>query len=137
MITTEPEQIKDRGVLNVNKLKYAIVNWILFATALCTGEGFSQSAPVGSKVLSAQALDDAAQYRRLKEYVQGVVGAFAKDDRILGWDIWNEPGSNTMGSYPKAGLKMEVKTARVTAFLPQAFAGSRNEPCPASHRRSL
>jgi len=70
-------------------------------------------------------LDDAAQYRRLKEYVQGVVGAFAKDDRILGWDIWNEPGSDTTGSYPKTELKMEVKTARVTALLPQAFAWAR------------
>src|SRR6202451_639805 len=28
---------------------------------------------------------------KLKAYVVGVVGAFAKDDRILGWDIWNEP----------------------------------------------
>jgi hypothetical protein len=73
----------------------------------------------------AKALDDAAQYRRLKEYVQGVVGAFAKDDRILGWDIWNEPGSDTTGSYPKTELKMEVKTARVTVLLPQAFAWAR------------
>jgi hypothetical protein len=44
LITTEPEHIKDRGVLNVNKLKYAIMTWILFATALCTGEAFSQTA---------------------------------------------------------------------------------------------
>jgi endo-1,4-beta-mannosidase len=73
----------------------------------------------------AQALTDPSQYPRLKEYVQGVVSAFAKDDRILGWDIWNEPGSDTTGSYPKTELKMEVKTARVTALLPQAFAWAR------------
>ncbi len=73
----------------------------------------------------AKALTDPSQYPRLKEYVQGVVSAFANDDRILGWDIWNEPGSDTTGSYPKTELKMEVKTARVTALLPQAFAWAR------------
>ncbi len=73
----------------------------------------------------ARALDDPGQYPRLKEYVQGVVGAFAKDDRILGWDVWNEPGSDTTGSYPKTELKMEIKTARVAALLPQAFAWAR------------
>src|SRR3981081_4341444 len=34
----------------------------------------------------AAALADANQYPRLKEYVRGMVGAFAKDDRILAWD---------------------------------------------------
>jgi hypothetical protein len=72
-----------------------------------------------------KALDDPHQYPRLKEYVQGVVGAFAKDDRILGWDIWNEPGSDTTGNYPKTELKMETKVARVAALLPQAFAWAR------------
>ena len=38
---------------------------------------------------------------RLKEYVQGVIGAFAKDDRILAWDLWNEPGADNAGSYAK------------------------------------
>ncbi|MDT7810922.1 MAG: hypothetical protein QOJ42_838, partial [Acidobacteriaceae bacterium] len=28
---------------------------------------------------------------QLEAYVKGVVGAFAKDDRVLGWDVWNEP----------------------------------------------
>src|SRR5215469_6758069 len=62
----------------------------------------------------AKALDDPAQVPRLKAYVQGVVAAFAKDDRILGWDVWNEPGSDTTGSYPKTELKMTEKIARVT-----------------------
>ncbi|WP_395396359.1 cellulase family glycosylhydrolase [Novosphingobium sp. BL-8A] len=37
------------------------------------------------------AMRDPSQEPRLKAYVQGVIGAFAKDDRILGWDLWNEP----------------------------------------------
>jgi hypothetical protein len=67
----------------------------------------------------ATALADPNQYPRLKAYVQGVVGAFAKDDRVLAWDVWNEPGADNAGSYPKGELK--DKTARVTALLPQAF----------------
>ena len=75
----------------------------------------------------AKALADASQVPRLKAYVKGVVGAFAKDDRILGWDVWNEPGSDTTGSYPKTEMKMAEKLARVGALLPQAFAWAREE----------
>ena len=73
----------------------------------------------------AKALADPSQVPRLKAYAQGVIGAFAKDDRILGWDIWNEPGSDTTGNYPKTELKMTEKIARVTALLPQAFEWAR------------
>lgn len=73
----------------------------------------------------ARALADPTQVPRLKTYVQGVVGAFAKDDRILGWDVWNEPGSNTTGSYPRTEMKMSEKLARVAELLPQAFAWAR------------
>ena len=73
----------------------------------------------------AKALADPGQYPRLKTYVQGVVGAFSKDDRILGWDVWNEPGSDNAGSYPRTELKIADKIARVTALLPQAFEWAR------------
>jgi cellulase (glycosyl hydrolase family 5) len=71
----------------------------------------------------ATALGDASQYPRLKAYVHGVVGAFANDERILAWDVWNEPGADNVGSYPKEELK--DKTARVTALLPQVFEWAR------------
>ena len=58
----------------------------------------------------AKALADPSQYPRLKEYVQGVVGAFAKDDRILGWDVWNEPGSDGRGNYAKSELKQAERS---------------------------
>jgi hypothetical protein len=73
----------------------------------------------------AKALADPSQYPRLKQYVQGVVGAFAKDDRILGWDVWNEPGSDQTGNYPKTELNNKEKVARVVALLPQAFEWAR------------
>jgi hypothetical protein len=70
----------------------------------------------------AEALADPNQIPRLKAYVQGVVGAFAKDDRILAWDVWNEPGSDNLWIYPK---ELKNKTARVTVLLPQVFAWAR------------
>jgi hypothetical protein len=73
----------------------------------------------------AKGLADATQVPRLKAYVRGVVGAFAKDDRILGWDVWNEPGSYGGGDYSKTELKESEKRARVIALLPQAFAWAR------------
>jgi hypothetical protein len=73
----------------------------------------------------ATALADPRQYLRLKAYVQGVVGAFAKDERILAWDVWNEPGADNAGSYPKAELKEKDKIALVTTLLPQVFTWAR------------
>ena len=73
----------------------------------------------------AKALSDPNQYPRLKTYVQGIVGAFARDDRILAWDVWNEPGADNQGSYPKQELKQKDKVARVAALLPQVFAWAR------------
>ncbi|MFZ0592627.1 MAG: endo-1,4-beta-xylanase [Bryobacteraceae bacterium] len=71
----------------------------------------------------AKALSDPSQYPRLKAYVEGVVGAFAKDDRILAWDVWNEPGSDSAAIYPKQEPKDKI--ARVTALLPLAFEWAR------------
>lgn len=73
----------------------------------------------------ATALADPSQYPRLKAYVQGVVGAFANDDRILAWDVWNEPGSVSDSTYPNEELKEKDKIARVKALLPQAFEWAR------------
>jgi len=71
----------------------------------------------------AVALGDPSRYPRLHEYIKGIVGAFAKDDRILAWDVWNEPGADNLGSYAKQELK--DKPARVKELLPQVFAWAR------------
>ena len=47
----------------------------------------------------AKALADPSQYPRLEAYVKDIVGRFAKDDRILGWDLWNEPDNSNASSY--------------------------------------
>src|SRR5215216_3391363 len=71
----------------------------------------------------AKALQDPAEYARLEAYVKGVVGAFARDDRILAWDIWNEPDNINPGSYNE--LEPKNKVDLVLALLPQAFAWAR------------
>lgn len=67
------------------------------------------------------ALKDASQEPRLKAYVQGVIGAFAKDERILGWDIWNEPDNNNGGRFGEP----KDKSTYVARLLPKAFAWAR------------
>jgi hypothetical protein len=72
----------------------------------------------------AQGLQDSSQYPHLKDYVTGVVGAFANDNRILAWDIWNEPDNGNVSSY--AALEPANKVDLVATLLPQAFAWARS-----------
>jgi len=71
----------------------------------------------------AAALQDPSQYPRLEAYVKGVVGAFAKDPRIIGWDVWNEPDNTNDGSYND--LEPHNKVALVLVLLPKVFTWAR------------
>jgi hypothetical protein len=71
----------------------------------------------------AKALSDPAQYPRLEAYVKGIVGAFGKDDRVLAWDLWNEPDNTNEGSYGDQEPKNKVDL--VLALLPQVFEWAR------------
>jgi len=71
----------------------------------------------------AKALQDPQQYPRLKTYVTGVIEAFGKDPRVLGWDVWNEPDNLNTNSY--GGAEPKNKVELVLALLPQVFAWSR------------
>jgi hypothetical protein len=68
-------------------------------------------------------LQNPSEYPRLEAYVKGVVGALAKDQRVLAWDIWNEPDNENHGSYNQ--LEPKNKVELVLALLPQAFAWAR------------
>jgi hypothetical protein len=68
-------------------------------------------------------LSDPAQEGRLKAYVVGVVGAFANDARVLGWDVWNEPSNVNEGSYHR--LEPANKRQLVEALLPKVFSWAR------------
>ncbi|HEY4054469.1 MAG TPA: cellulase family glycosylhydrolase [Terriglobales bacterium] len=71
----------------------------------------------------AKALEDPAQEPRLRAYVEGVVGAFAKDPRVLAWDVWNEPSNTNGGAYGK--IEPKDKEDRVLALLPKVFTWAR------------
>jgi hypothetical protein len=72
----------------------------------------------------ALALEDPAQEARLRSYVQGVVGAFANDSRILGWDVWNEPSNTNGGAYGR--MEPKDKQDRVRNLLPKVFEWARS-----------
>ncbi|HEY3441496.1 MAG TPA: 1,4-beta-xylanase [Paludibaculum sp.] len=71
----------------------------------------------------ANALKDPAQYPRLEAYVTGIVKAFAHDQRILAWDLWNEPDNPTTSSYGK--VELPNKIALVEQLLPKVFQWAR------------
>ena len=72
----------------------------------------------------AKALDDPAQEPRLEAYVEGIVGAFANDARVLAWDVWNEPSNRNGGSYARE--EPDDKRERVLILLPKVFAWARS-----------
>lgn len=69
------------------------------------------------------ALQAKSQYARLERYVKEVITAFAEDERILGWDIWNEPDNVNIASY--AATECPNKLEYVLLLLPQAFQWAR------------
>lgn len=73
----------------------------------------------------ASMLEDPKDYPLLKSYVQGVVGAFAHDPRVLAWDVWNEPDNSGGGDYSKEEPKH--KFGEVEHLLPLVFQWARDE----------
>jgi hypothetical protein len=70
-----------------------------------------------------EALRDPRQQERLRAYVEGVVGAFANDTRVLAWDVWNEPDNTNTSSY--SAQEPPEKPALVLQLLPKVFAWAR------------
>lgn len=70
-------------------------------------------------------LVDPANDAGFRSYVEGVVGAFAKDKRVLAWDIWNEPDNPGGGNYMDKQLPQEQD--RIAELLPKAFGWARSK----------
>jgi len=70
-----------------------------------------------------EALKDSTQHPRLERYVKGVVAAFAEDERVLGWDVWNEPDNTNDRAYGKVELKN--KADYVLPLLEKSFIWTR------------
>ena len=67
----------------------------------------------------AARLADRKQYGTLEAYVKDIVGHFAKDDRIMAWDVWNEPNNDGGGGGSYAPTPDKKKL--VAALLGQVF----------------
>jgi hypothetical protein len=70
----------------------------------------------------ARLLDRAVE-PQLKAYVQGVIRAFGRDERVLAWDVWNEPDNEGRD----APADVPAKVRRVNELLPRVFAWAREE----------
>lgn len=70
----------------------------------------------------AEHLDDRRYRTLLQDYVAGVLGRFGNDDRVLGWDLWNEP-DNPADAY--SGVERADKRERVAELLPEVFRWAR------------
>lgn len=68
-----------------------------------------------------RALADRSQWARFEDYVGGVVSAFGKDERVLVWDVWNEPSNLNGGRF----AELENKHELVAELLPQVFQWAR------------
>ncbi|MCH5597145.1 glycoside hydrolase 5 family protein [Niabella ginsengisoli] len=75
-------------------------------------------------------LKDSTQYPMMEKYVKAVVGKFANDDRIVLWDVWNEPDNMTGASYEK--VETPDKVALVLPLLKKHLNG-RDRQTQASH----
>lgn len=71
------------------------------------------------------ALNDPSQHARLHAYVDGIIGAFAEDGRILAWDIWNEPDNGPEVSRCDPDI-LAAKGALVAPLLTAAFHWARS-----------
>ncbi len=56
----------------------------------------------------APILGDSTRHHELEPYIKGVVGHFGNDDRVLLWDVYNEP-DNVAGQPGRSKLEVENK----------------------------
>jgi hypothetical protein len=57
-------------------------------------------------------VNDRSQWGRLETYVKELLGAFAQDRRVLGWDLYNEPGNSKQGGQSVPLLRETFRWAR-------------------------
>lgn len=73
-------------------------------------------------------LADTRQYKKLENYVTDVVGSFANDDRILGWDVWNEPNNGGGGNYAPTAEKMNLVAGLLVKVFDWAQSANPQQP---------
>ncbi len=72
----------------------------------------------------AEILGDSSRHDELKGYIKGVMSHFAEDERVLVWDVYNEP-DNVAGQKGRAELEVKNKQAFSLALLKKVMRWSR------------
>jgi hypothetical protein len=62
-------------------------------------------------------LGDPSRHEEMEPYVRAVVSAFRDDDRVLIWDLFNEPDNPNLISYASTDLDVETKRDRALELL--------------------
>jgi hypothetical protein len=74
-------------------------------------------------------LEDPAKQDQLKPYVVGLLNRYKNDQRVLAWDLFNEPDNPNRQAYGRDGTRTELsepdKVTFATLLLEKTFAWSR------------
>jgi len=75
-----------------------------------------------------RAADNMAEWPRLEKYVKAVLTHFKHDQRILLWDLYNEPGNGTAGDHSGSQLRGEKSLPLLQAVFEWARAIPPDQP---------
>ncbi len=72
-------------------------------------------------------LGDSSRHYEVKNYIKGVISHFSDDKRVIGWDLYNEPGNETPFDprYPDRGPEVKEKYIYTLSLLKKAFKWAR------------
>jgi len=72
-------------------------------------------------------LGDSSRHHEVKNYIKGVISHFSDDKRVVGWDLYNEPGNETPldPRYPDRGPEVKEKHIYTLSLLKKAFKWAR------------
>ena len=75
----------------------------------------------------SEILGDSLRHNELKNYIKGVISHFANDNRVIGWDLYNEP-DNVAPAYPRfPDRPVDIKDKKIysLSLLKKVFNWSR------------
>ena len=74
-------------------------------------------------------LGDSLRHGELKNYIKGIISHFSDDNRVVGWDLYNEPDnispSNSNPKYPGRGPDVKEKHIYSLSLLKKTFKWAR------------
>ena len=71
-----------------------------------------------------ETLKNPTQWGKIKDYIQGIVKRYRRDNRVLIWDIYNEPGNPNIPAYAEFEAKNKAELS--LALMEKAFQWTRD-----------